>query len=120
MIVVYTVIFSAGDGQPPAGRTPALRLQHLPVRRRADLGPFRRDHDAQPDVFIENANLIKKLQFPRLCLPIIVVLNAGVNFAIIFGLFTTFLVLSGNFPAGYSWPSSRCCWCRSCSRSAWA
>jgi len=49
-------------------------------------------------VFIDNANLIKKLQFPRICLPIIVVLNAGVNFAIIFGLFTLFLALSGNFP----------------------
>jgi lipopolysaccharide transport system permease protein len=49
-------------------------------------------------MFIENANLIKKLSFPRICLPIIVVLNAGVNFAIIFGLFTVFLVASGNFP----------------------
>jgi lipopolysaccharide transport system permease protein len=32
-------------------------------------------------MFIEQANLIKKMQFPRICLPIIVVLNALVNFA---------------------------------------
>ena len=52
-------------------------------------------------VFIENAALLKKMSFPRLCLPVIVVLNAGLNFAIIFGLFLGFLVLTGNFPG---WP----------------
>jgi lipopolysaccharide transport system permease protein len=48
--------------------------------------------------FIDNASLIKKLNFPRLCLPVIVVLNAGINFAVIFLLFTAFLLVSGNFP----------------------
>jgi lipopolysaccharide transport system permease protein len=50
------------------------------------------------NVFLDNANLLKKLSFPRLCLPIIMVLSAALNFAIIFLLFTLFLVLSGNFP----------------------
>jgi lipopolysaccharide transport system permease protein len=50
------------------------------------------------NVFLENANLIKKLQFPRICLPIVVVLNALVNFAIIFGLFLIFLVATDSFP----------------------
>jgi lipopolysaccharide transport system permease protein len=49
-------------------------------------------------VFLENANLLKKVSFPRLCLPILVACTALLNFAIIFGLFTGFLVLSGNFP----------------------
>lgn len=49
-------------------------------------------------VFIENANMLKKLSFPRLCLPAIVVLGAALNFAIVFGLFTLFLVITGNFP----------------------
>lgn len=49
-------------------------------------------------MFLDNASLLKKLNFPRLCLPIIVVLNACVNFAIIFGLFTAFLAVTGNFP----------------------
>ena len=34
-------------------------------------------------------------------LPVTVVANACLNFAIIFGLFSAFLVLSGNFPG---WP----------------
>ena len=50
------------------------------------------------NVFIENANLIKKINFPRLCLPIVIVANATLNFVIIFGLFTLFLILSGSFP----------------------
>ena len=50
------------------------------------------------NVFLEHANLIKKISFPRICLPMIVVLSALLNFAIIFGLFTLFLIVSGNFP----------------------
>jgi lipopolysaccharide transport system permease protein len=49
-------------------------------------------------MFLEHAGLIKKISFPRICLPVIVTLNALVNFGIIFGLFTGFLVISGNFP----------------------
>ncbi len=49
-------------------------------------------------MFIENANLLKKISFPRICLPVIVLLNAGVNFAIILALFLGFLALSGRLP----------------------
>lgn len=50
------------------------------------------------NVFLEHANLIKKLNFPRICLPIIVILNAAINFFIVFTLFVLFLLLSGHFP----------------------
>ena len=50
------------------------------------------------NVFIDQAGLIKKLNFPRICLPVTVLLSAVLNFAIMFGLFTIFLILSGNFP----------------------
>ena len=50
------------------------------------------------NVFLDNANLLKKLCFPRLCLPVVIVGNAIINFAITFGLFTGFLLLSGSFP----------------------
>lgn len=49
-------------------------------------------------MFIDNANLLKKISFPKLCLPIILVTNAVLNFAIIFTLFTVFLIVIGNFP----------------------
>jgi lipopolysaccharide transport system permease protein len=50
------------------------------------------------NTFLENANLLKKLSFPRLCLPVVVVANASLNFAIIFVLFTLFLLVTGSFP----------------------
>jgi lipopolysaccharide transport system permease protein len=50
------------------------------------------------NTFLENANLLKKLSFPRLCLPVVVVANASLNFAIIFVLFTLFLLVTGTFP----------------------
>jgi len=53
------------------------------------------------NVFIENANLIKKASFPRICLPTIVVVSALLNFAILMGIFLTFLVIVGHWPG---WP----------------
>ena len=50
------------------------------------------------NIFIEHANILKKVNFPKLCLPIIVVVSSGVNFAIVAAIFLLFLLLTGNFP----------------------
>lgn len=50
------------------------------------------------NVFLEAANIIKKLKFPRACIPIIIIMTTSLNFIISFGLFTGFLLISGNFP----------------------
>jgi lipopolysaccharide transport system permease protein len=49
-------------------------------------------------MFLDNANLLKKISFPRLCLPIIVIANALVSFLIVFSLFVGFLLITDNFP----------------------
>jgi len=49
-------------------------------------------------VFIDNGNLIKKLVFPRACLPVIVIANALVNFGIVFLLFLLVLIGLDAFP----------------------
>lgn len=54
-------------------------------------------------VFIDHANLLKKLSFPRMCLPVVIVFSSILNFAIVFSLFTGFLIISGNFPGGAYW-----------------
>jgi lipopolysaccharide transport system permease protein len=98
MIVVYTVIFS----QVMRARLPGIDSQFAcSIYLCAGVltwGLFAEITGRAQNVFIEHANLIKKISFPRICLPVIVVLNAGVNFAIIFGLFLAFLIFSGNFP----------------------
>jgi lipopolysaccharide transport system permease protein len=49
-------------------------------------------------VFVENANLLKTLSFPRICLPAIALLSALVNFAIVFTIFLLFLLVTGTLP----------------------
>ncbi len=98
MIVVYTVIFS----QVMHARLPGVDNSfaysiHL-CAGVLTWGLFTEIVSRAQSTFIDNANLLKKLSFPRLCLPVIVVANALVNFIIVFGLFTLFLVFSGNFP----------------------
>ena len=98
MIVVYTVIFSQVMGSRLPGVDSAFGYSIYLCAGVLTWGLFAEITGRSQSVFLENANLIKKLQFPRICLPVIVVLNSCVNFAIIFGLFTAFLVLSGTFP----------------------
>jgi lipopolysaccharide transport system permease protein len=52
-------------------------------------------------VFLEHANLLKKVSFPRVTLPSYVFLSASINFGIIWGLFLLFLLWSGRWPG---WP----------------
>jgi lipopolysaccharide transport system permease protein len=49
-------------------------------------------------VFLENGNLIKKSNFPRICLPAIVTVSALVNFAIILAVYLVFLAVIGHWP----------------------
>jgi homopolymeric O-antigen transport system permease protein len=49
-------------------------------------------------VFLEQSNLLKKVSFPRVTLPVYVFLSATVNFAIVWGLFLSFLLVSGRWP----------------------
>jgi lipopolysaccharide transport system permease protein len=98
MIVVYTVIFS----QVMKARLPGVDNNFAySIYLCAGVltwGLFAEVVGRAQNVFVEHANLIKKISFPRICLPVIVVLNAAVNFGIIFGLFVVFLVASGTFP----------------------
>lgn len=98
MIVVYTVIFSQVMGSRLAGVDSSYAYSIYLCAGVLTWGLFAEITTRCQSVFFENANLLKKLQFPRICLPLIVVGNALVNFTIIFGLFTLFLLLSGNFP----------------------
>jgi lipopolysaccharide transport system permease protein len=98
MILVYTLIFS----QVMKSRLPGDSSQYgYSIYLCAGIltwGLFSEILARGQNMFLENANLLKKISFPRICLPVIVVLNALSNFAIIFGLFTVFLLASGQFP----------------------
>lgn len=98
MIVVYTVIFSQVMRARLPGVDSGFAYSIYLCAGVLTWGLFAEIVGRAQNVFLENANLIKKISFPRICLPVIVVVNAGVNFSIIFGLFVLFLLVSGNFP----------------------
>jgi lipopolysaccharide transport system permease protein len=98
MIVVYTVIFAEVMHSKLPGVASHFAYSIYLCAGVLTWGLFAEIVARGQNVFIEQANLIKKISFPRICLPLIVVLNALVNFGIIFGLFTVFLLASGNFP----------------------
>ncbi|KZK25769.1 MULTISPECIES: ABC transporter permease [Delftia] len=49
-------------------------------------------------VFLEHGNLIKKSNFPRICLPVIVTISSLINFGIVFFLYLVFLAIIGHWP----------------------
>ena len=98
LITIYTVIFSrVMQAKLPgiddtmayglfvcAGLLPWLFFVEL-------LGRF-------PNIFIEQATLLKKVSFPRITLPVIALCSATINFLIIFSLFLSFLLITDRFP----------------------
>jgi len=98
MILVYTVIFSEVMRAKLPGHSSSAAYSIYLCAGILTWGLFAEIVARGQGMFLEQANLIKKISFPRICLPIIVVANALVNFGIIFGLFLVFLIVSGNFP----------------------
>lgn len=98
MIVVYTVIFAQVMRAKLPGVDSTFAYSIYLCAGVLTWGMFAEITGRAQNTFLDNANLLKKLSFPRLCLPVVVVANAGLNFAIVFGLFTLFLLVSGNFP----------------------
>lgn len=102
MILVYTVIFSQVMRARMAGAEGGFSYSIYLCAGVLSWGLFAEIVGRSQNLFLDYANLLKKLSFPRLCLPLIIIINALVNFAIIFGLFLLFLLLTGNFPG---WPA---------------
>jgi lipopolysaccharide transport system permease protein len=98
MILIYTLVFASI-------MKPALPGHNAPFSYSIYLcsgvlawGLFSELLNKSVSVFIHNANLIKKVNFPKLTLPVIVLLSALIHYCIVMALFVCFLVLIGQFP----------------------
>jgi len=49
-------------------------------------------------IFVHNGGLLKKVNLPKLALPVVAALSALLHFAVVLGLFFVFLVAVGGFP----------------------
>ncbi|MCU1748140.1 ABC transporter permease [Pseudomonas sp. 6D_7.1_Bac1] len=98
MIVVYTVVFSHIMRARLPGVDDGMAYSVYLCAGLLTWGLFSEITLRSQNMFLENANLLKKISFPRVCLPVIVLFNAGINFAIIIGLFLGFLLITGRLP----------------------
>ena len=98
MILVYTVIFSQIMRAKLPGVDSSFGYSIFLCAGILSWGLFAEITSRSQNMFLDNANLLKKLNFPRLCLPVTVVATGLLNFGIVFGLFTVFLIITGNFP----------------------
>lgn len=98
MIIVYTVIFSniMRSRLPDIDSTFAYSI--FLCSGIFTWGLFSEITTKSQSMFIDNANMLKKLIFPRICIPATIVLSSILNFAIVFSLFISFLLITNNFP----------------------
>lgn len=102
LILVYTIVFASVMRARMPGVNTTFGYSIFLCSGILTWGLFSEIVNRSQNMFLENATLLKKVSFPRISLPIIVVLSSCLSFSIIFGLFTLFLILSGNFP-GWSY-----------------
>jgi lipopolysaccharide transport system permease protein len=104
MIVIYTVIFGQlmRSTLPGHEQTPFAFSIYL-CSGVITWGLFAEMLGRLNTVFLDYGNLIKKSNFPRICLPAIVTLSSLINFGIVFALYLVFLALIGHWPGGLLW-----------------
>lgn len=99
MIAVYTIVFSQLMQAKLPGQTAPGNLYSVYLCAGLLLwGLFAEIVNRNMQIFVEQGNLIKKMNFPKICLPAIVSLTALLNFGIVFSLFLGYLAIAGKLP----------------------
>lgn len=98
MILIYTIIFSKIMHAKLPGISSGFAYSIYLCSGLLTWGLFAEITGKMLNIFLDNANLLKKISFPRLTLPCIVICNAMVNFVIIFSLFLIFVLFNGFWP----------------------
>lgn len=99
MIVIYTVIFGKlmRASLPGHESTPFAFSIYL-CAGVITWGLFAETLGRLNNVFLDNGNLIKKSNFPRICLPAISILSSLINFGILLAVYLIFLAVVGHWP----------------------
>lgn len=98
MIIIYTLIFSTVMGAKMQGNdNPWAYSIHL-CSGLLCWELFQQVISRSSGVFIEQANLIKKSNFPRSILPLVIAISSSFQYVIFFLIFAVFLAVIGQFP----------------------
>ena len=98
MIFIYTVIFSKIMRARLAGSGDTMAYGVFLCSGLLTWNYFSELLSRCQTIFIEQGNLIKKVNFPRITLPVILLFSSTINFIIIFAVFLFFLLVIGRFP----------------------
>lgn len=98
MIAVYTLVFSQVMRARLPGVDSTFAYSIFLMAGLIPWGLFAEIVSRGQNLFLENANLIKKVSFPKACLPAILLLSSLTNFAIVLGLFLAVALLLGLAP----------------------
>lgn len=98
MIAVYTLVFSQVMRARLPGVDSTFAYSIFLMAGLMPWGLFAEIVSRGQNLFLENANLIKKVSFPKACLPAILLLSSLANFSIVLGLFLGFALLLGLAP----------------------
>lgn len=97
-VVMYTLVLS----ELMKARLPGIQDKHAYViyllAGMACWALFSEVLSRSTNIFVENANLLKKLAFPRITLPVIVALSAAINHLLFLAVTFLFLLVIGHFP----------------------
>lgn len=102
MIAIYTLVFSQVMRTKLPGVDSAFAYSIFLMAGLIPWGLFAEIISRSQNMFLENANLIKKVNFPKTCLPVIVMLGSLMNFGITLGLFILVAGILGILP-NISW-----------------
>jgi lipopolysaccharide transport system permease protein len=98
MIFIYTIIFSKVMGAKLKGIDDTMAYGTYLCAGLLTWGFFSDLLSRCQHIFIEQSSMLKKVRFPRITLPTILLFTTGLNFLIVFGIFLSFLIISGRFP----------------------
>ncbi|HRD32791.1 MAG TPA: ABC transporter permease [Rhodocyclaceae bacterium] len=98
MITIYTLIFAELLRPTLAGHDTPYAFSIYLCAGVLTWGLFAETLGRGVSIFVDNAGLLKKVSFPKLCLPVIVVLSSWLHFTIVIGVFIAVLLVIGQFP----------------------
>lgn len=98
MIAVYTLVFSQVMRSKLPGVDSTFAYSIFLMAGLIPWGLFAEIVSRGQNMFLENANLIKKVSFPKACLPLILLLSSLTNFLIVLVLFLVVITLLGLAP----------------------
>ncbi len=104
LILIYTMVFSEIMKPALAGHPTRFAYSIYLTSGVITWGLFGDLLGRSVGIFVQNANLLKKVSVPKVTLPAIASLSALLNFGIALSLFLVFLVVSGNWPG---WPTEK-------------